>query len=159
MSSLCNSDVPVNDSKVNGRSILLLVMSSRVGLTSTSLPLFILQINYSRYPLGLTSKKVQGLMSFNYPEAVVSRANLRRSEFEPSAAKTVPFSRSLKCLSTYSDAPERWATLAQAACKARYLGEGRGRLPSSGVVNVIKVGLPRKKDGHDEFSRYWFGIA
>ncbi len=37
----------------------------------------------------------------------------------------------------YALAPERYATLAQAACKARSSGEGTGKVAEFGDVNVV----------------------
>ena len=84
----------------------------------------------------------------NYATAiyVFPKANDKVSAEEPFDAKTFISSSFLYVVSIYSAAPERWATWAHAACKARYRGSGKDNLGSEDV-NVMVAGRPTMRLG------------
>jgi hypothetical protein len=66
----------------------------------------------------------------------VKRAWARMVDELPPVANTSKSSASRSNLPMYSPTPERWATLAQAACKARSSGDGYERIEESVEANV-----------------------
>jgi hypothetical protein len=62
---------------------------------------------------------------------------VRTSDDPPSRANTQRSSISRSSLSMDALAPERYATLAQAACKARSSREGTGKVAEFGDIDVV----------------------
>jgi hypothetical protein len=88
--------------------------------------------------------------------ALRANAASNKSADDPLLANTCVDSISLYRMSRYWPAPERWATLAHAACKARYRGSGRAK---SGCedTNVTMDGRPRSNVASVAHRWYEFG--
>ena len=76
---------------------------------------------------------------------------------DPSSANTFVVATSLSTTSMYCPAPDKWVTLAHAACKVRYLGDGNG-VPVSDF-NVIVSGRPLSIKSEVAANLYLLGVS